>query len=38
MNNKFITFAVIITDGVSVTDGTPAADEIKKNNNPLFAI
>lgn len=23
---------------MSVTDGTPAADEIKKNNDPIFAI
>jgi hypothetical protein len=31
-------FAVIITDGVSVTDGNQAANEIKKTNNPIFAI
>jgi hypothetical protein len=35
---EFVTCAVLITDGVSVTDGTPAADEIKRNGNPLFAI
>lgn len=33
-----LTLVFIITDGVSVTDGTPAADEIKKDNNPIFAI
>jgi CO dehydrogenase/acetyl-CoA synthase epsilon subunit len=29
---------VLITDGISTTDGTPAADVIKKAGNPLFAI
>ncbi|GFG35330.1 hypothetical protein Cfor_11731, partial [Coptotermes formosanus] len=33
-----LTVVVLITDGVSQTDGTPAADEIKRNGNPLFAI
>jgi hypothetical protein len=36
--HKFVTYAVLLTDGVSVTDGTPAADEVKRNGNPLFAI
>lgn len=35
---KLNLFAVLITDGVSSTDGTPAADEIKRNGNPLFTI
>ena len=29
---------VLITDGISDTDGNPAADIIKKAGNPLFAI
>eukprot|EP01054_Gregarina_sp_Poly1_P006076 Gregarina_sp_Poly_1__6075@NODE_3205_length_1277_cov_20_744628_g2035_i0_p1_GENE_NODE_3205_length_1277_cov_20_744628_g2035_i0NODE_3205_length_1277_cov_20_744628_g2035_i0_p1_ORF_typecomplete_len367_score22_55VWA/PF00092_28/5_9e28CBM_14/PF01607_24/6_7e17CBM_14/PF01607_24/5_4e03CBM_14/PF01607_24/8_8e03VWA_2/PF13519_6/5e15VWA_3/PF13768_6/4_2e12VWA_CoxE/PF05762_14/2_2e10Sushi/PF00084_20/1_1e03Sushi/PF00084_20/4_9e05DUF2201/PF09967_9/0_002vWATerFlike/PF10138_9/0_016DUF1194/PF06707_11/0_024Peripla_BP_6/P len=33
-----LTLVFLITDGVSSTDGTPAADIIKANNNPLFAI
>jgi hypothetical protein len=33
-----IALAVLITDGMSQTDGTPAADEIKKAGNPIFAI
>jgi hypothetical protein len=28
----------LITDGQSSTDGTPAANAIKKAGNPLFAI
>jgi hypothetical protein len=35
---EFIALTVLITDGISETDGTPAADEIKKAGNPLFAI
>jgi hypothetical protein len=33
-----IALTVLITDGFSSTDGTPAADIIKKAGNPLFAI
>jgi hypothetical protein len=33
-----ITLTVLITEGISQTDGTPAADIIKKAGNPLFAI
>jgi hypothetical protein len=33
-----IALTVLITDGVSSTDGTPAADIIKEAGNPLFAI
>jgi hypothetical protein len=35
---RFIALTVLITDGISTTDGTPAADIIKKAGNPLFAI
>ena len=35
---EFTAITVLITDGVSTTDGTPAADAIKKAGNPLFAI
>ena len=35
---EFIVLTVLITDGISTTDGTPAADVIKKAGNPLFAI
>jgi hypothetical protein len=35
---EFIAITVLITDGISSTDGNPAADEIKKAGNPLFAI
>jgi hypothetical protein len=28
----------LITDGISSTDGTPAADIIKRDGNPIFAI
>jgi hypothetical protein len=35
---EFIALTVLITDGISETDGTPAADLIKKAGNPLFAI
>jgi hypothetical protein len=35
---EFIALTVLITDGVSTTDGTPAAEVIKKAGNPLFAI
>jgi len=34
----FIALTVLITDGISSTDGTPAADIIKNAGNPLFAI
>jgi len=33
-----LTVVVLITDGASQTDGTPAADIIKNDGNPLFAI
>jgi hypothetical protein len=33
-----VALTVLITDGVSSTDGTPAADTIKAAGNPLFAI
>lgn len=35
---EFIALTVLITDGQSSTDGTTAADVIKKVGNPLFAI
>jgi len=35
---ELIVLTVLITDGQSETDGTPAADVIKKTGNPLFAI
>ena len=35
---EFIALTVLITDGISTTDGTPAADVIKKAGNPLFTI
>ena len=35
---EFIAITVLITDGISDTDGAPAADVIKKAGNPLFAI
>ena len=35
---EFIALTVLITDGMSETDGTPAADIIKNAGNPLFAI
>jgi hypothetical protein len=34
----FIAITVLITDGMSETDGTPAADIIKGAGNPIFAI
>jgi hypothetical protein len=33
-----IALTVLITDGISDTDGTPAANIIKKAGNPLFTI
>ncbi|XP_021913984.1 sushi, von Willebrand factor type A, EGF and pentraxin domain-containing protein 1-like [Zootermopsis nevadensis] len=33
-----LTLVFLITDGVSTTDGTPAANEIKSKNNALFTI
>jgi hypothetical protein len=33
-----IALTVLITDGASTTDGTPAADAIKAAGHPLFAI
>jgi len=35
---EFITLAVLITDGISSTDGAPAGETIKNAGNPLFAI
>jgi hypothetical protein len=35
---ELISLKVLITDGESSTDGTPAADAIKKAGNPLFTI
>jgi hypothetical protein len=35
---EFIALTVLITDGISTTDGTPAANIIKNAGNPLFAI
>jgi hypothetical protein len=34
----FIAITVLITDGISETDGTPAGNVIKNAGNPLFAI
>ena len=33
-----IALTVLITDGMSQDDGTPAADAIKNAGNPIFAI
>ena len=38
MLHELIALTVLITDGLSSTDGTPAADVIKNAGNPLFAI
>jgi len=35
---EFIVLTVLINAGISSTDGTSAADVIKKGGNPLFAI
>ena len=35
---ELIAITVLITDGISETDGTPAANVIKNAGNPLFAI
>ena len=35
---ELIALTVLITDGMSETDGTPAADVLKKVGNPIFAI
>ena len=35
---ELIALTVVVSDGNSSTDGTPAAEEIKKAGNPIFTI